>query len=259
MKLSIIIPAYNEADTIGVVLSQVAEVLPAVEKEIVIIDDCSTDGTRQWLRENLGVQTGSYRALTIDDQGNLALQPARRPGKGTISFNVLFHDVNKGKGAALQTGLAACTGDVIVIQDADLEYDPSDWGEMYDLVAERGVADVVYGSRFYGRPHRSLYFHHYMANRLISFLFNVMYNQTLTDIEVCYKMFTREVLESLSLSANDFGIEVQISSQIARARRWRIYEVGIRYYGRTYAEGKKINWTDGVKALWYLLKYRVLV
>jgi glycosyltransferase involved in cell wall biosynthesis len=259
MKLSIIIPAYNETDTIGVVLSQVAEVLPAVEKEIVIIDDCSTDGTRQWLRENLGDRSGSYRALAIDDQGNLALQPARRPGKGTISFNVLFHDVNKGKGAALQSGLAACTGDVIVIQDADLEYDPSDWGEMYDLVAERSVADVVYGSRFYGRPHRSLYFHHYMANRLISFLFNVMYNQTLTDIEVCYKMFTREVLESLSLSANDFGIEVQISSQIARARRWRIYEVGIRYYGRTYHEGKKINWKDGVKALWYLLKYRFAV
>ncbi len=259
MKLSIIIPAYNETDTIGVVLSQVAEVLPAVEKEIVIIDDCSTDGTRQWLRENLGDRTGSYRALAIDDQGNLALQPTRRPGKGTISFNVLFHDVNKGKGAALQSGLAACTGDVIVIQDADLEYDPSDWGEMYDLVAERSVADVVYGSRFYGRPHRSLYFHHYMANRLISFLFNVMYNQTLTDIEVCYKMFTREVLESLSLSANDFGIEVQISSQIARARRWRIYEVGIRYYGRTYHEGKKINWKDGVKALWYLLKYRFAV
>lgn len=217
MKLSIIIPAYNEVETIGIVLSHVVEVLPAVEKEIVIIDDCSTDGTREWLRENLGDRTGSYRALTVDDQGSLALQAARRPGKGTISFNVLFHDVNKGKGAALQSGLAACTGDVIVIQDADLEYDPSDWGEMHDLVVERGVADVVYGSRFYGRPHRSLYFHHYMANRLISFLFNLMYNQTLTDIEVCYKMFTREVLESLSLSANDFGIEIQISSQIARA------------------------------------------
>ena len=146
---------------------------------------------------------------------------------------------------------------MVVIQDADLEYDPEDWAQMLDLICRRRVADVVYGSRFYGRPHRALYFHHYMANRLISFLFNLLYNQTLSDIEVCYKMFTREVLESLSITANDFGFEVQFSAQVALARRWRIYEMGISYYGRTYDEGKKINWKDGVKALWYLLKYRL--
>jgi hypothetical protein len=127
---------------------------------------------------------------------------------------------------------------------------------MYELIAVRKVADVVYGSRFYGRPHRSLYYHHYMANRLISTIFNILYNQTLSDIEVCYKMFTREVRDSLRITCNDFGVEVQLGAQIALARRWRIYEVGIQYFGRTYDEGKKINWRDGLKALWYLVKFR---
>jgi hypothetical protein len=129
---------------------------------------------------------------------------------------------------------------------------------MFELIVDRGVADVVYGSRFYGRPHRALYFHHYLANRLISFLFNALYNQQLTDIEVCYKMFTRQVLDSLEITANDFGFEVQFSAQVSLAKRWRIYELGISYYGRTYEEGKKINWKDGVKALWYLIKYRIV-
>jgi hypothetical protein len=145
---------------------------------------------------------------------------------------------------------------VLVIQDADLEYDPDDWREMYDLIVAKKVADVVYGSRFYGKPHRSLYFHHYLANRLISLIFNILCNQTLTDIETCYKMFTREVLNSLNITSNDFGIEVQISCQIALAHKWRIYETAIHYYGRTYHEGKKINWKDGLKALWYLVRYR---
>ena len=127
---------------------------------------------------------------------------------------------------------------------------------MFDLIAQRKVADVVYGSRFYGRPHRSLHFHHYLANRLISTVFSLLYNQTLTDVQVCYKMFTRDVKDSLRITVNDFGIELQIGAQIALARRWRIYELGIQYYGRTYAEGKKINWKDGVKALWYLIKFR---
>ena len=143
-----------------------------------------------------------------------------------------------------------------MIQDADLEYDPSDWARMYDLIATRKVADVVFGSRFYGRPHRSLYFHHYLGNRLISLLFNLLFNQTLTDIESCYKMMTSSVARSLRLTANDFGIEVEIGARIARQRNLRIYEVGISYFGRTYAEGKKIIWKDGVKALWYLVKYR---
>ena len=173
-----------------------------------------------------------------------------------ISIEPHYHPQNRGKGAALRTGFAAVSGEVVVIQDADLEYDPQDWAAMYDLIAVRKVADVVYGSRFQGRAHRSLYFHHYLANRLISLLFNALYNQTLSDIETCYKMMTAEVARSLRLSANDFGAEVEISANIARQRKLRIYELGISYYGRSYDEGKKINWKDGVKALWYLLKYR---
>ena len=168
----------------------------------------------------------------------------------------LYHERNRGKGAALRTALAAVGGEVVVIQDADLEYDPQDWVSMFELIAVRRVADVVYGSRFYGRPHRSLYFHHYLGNRTISLLFNALYNQTLSDIEACYKMMTREVKESLRLSCDDFGIEIEISAQIARARKWRIYELGITYFGRSYDEGKKINWKDGLKAIWYLLKFR---
>ena len=145
----------------------------------------------------------------------------------------------------------------MVIQDADLEYDPGDWERMWPLIAERRIADVVYGSRFSGEAHRSLQYHHRTANRLISFLFSVLYNQSLDDVEVCYKMFTRDVLRSLKLTADDFGIELEISAQIARARRWRIYQVPITYYGRDYHQGKKIGWRDGIKALGYLIKYRL--
>jgi len=252
MKLTVLIPAYNERFTIGPCLVRVVAALPGVAKEIVIVDDGSRDGTREWLREQVDGLGGADAALELDADGKL------RVVSGTARFQcrVLLHERNRGKGGALQTGLAAASGDVIVIQDADLEYDPDDWVAMFDLIVGRGVADVVYGSRFYGRPHRALYFHHYMANRLISFLFNALYNQTLTDIEVCYKMFTRDVLQSLRITADDFGFEVQFSAQVALARRWRIYELGIAYYGRTYDEGKKINWKDGVKALWYLFRFR---
>jgi glycosyltransferase involved in cell wall biosynthesis len=253
MKLSVLIPCYNERQTIAACLVRVAAALPAVEKEIIVVDDCSRDGTREWLQRNLGACSGRDSTLEVDDAGDLRVVSG---GARAFEIRPLFHTENRGKGGALQTGLKAVTGDVIVIQDADLEYDPNDWAPMYDLIATRRVADVVYGSRFYGRPHRALYFHHYMANRLISFLFNALYNQTLSDIEVCYKMFTRHVLESLDITADDFGFEVQFSAQVSLARRWRIYELGISYYGRTYGEGKKINWKDGVKALWYLLKYR---
>ncbi len=252
MKLSVIIPAYNERHTIAACLVRVVASIPHVEKEIVIVDDCSRDGTREWLAEHVADLAGQDSALELDEAGN----PRQVAGTANYRFRVLNHEVNRGKGGALQTGLAAASGDVVVIQDADLEYDPMDWETMYDLIAGRRVADVVYGSRFYGRPHRALYFHHFMANRLISFIFNALYNQTLTDIEVCYKMFTREVLDTLRITANDFGFEVQFSAQVALARRWRIYEVGISYFGRTYEEGKKINWKDGVKALWYLFRYR---
>jgi glycosyltransferase involved in cell wall biosynthesis len=254
MRLSVVIPVYNERHTLGAVLVAVSRALPAVTKEIVVVDDGSSDGTREWLQANFPDGSRNGSDIEIDRNGNLAFAPS--PRAGGITVRPLYHDRNKGKGAGLQTGFAATTGDVVVIQDADLEYDPQDWTLMYDLIAIRKVADVVYGSRFYGRPHRSLFFHHYLANRLISFLFNVLFNQTLTDIETCYKMMTMEVVRSLRLSANDFGIEVEISAQIARQRRLRIYELGISHYARTYDEGKKINWKDGLKALWYVAKYR---
>jgi glycosyltransferase involved in cell wall biosynthesis len=248
--LSVLIPVYNEIASIETLLDVVQAALPGANKELVIVDDGSTDGTRQWLANTFTV---TYER---DLPGNGAPLSGKSQFTKTSAVRVIFHEHNKGKGGAIQTAMAASSGDIIVIQDADLEYDPADWQLMYELIAQRKVADVVYGSRFYGRAHRSLYYHHYLANRLISLLFNIMFNQTLTDIEVCYKMFTREVLQNLRITATDFGIEVQISAQIALARRWRIYEVGIHYFGRTYDEGKKINWKDGVKALGYLVKYR---
>jgi len=253
MLLSVVIPVYNEVHTLGAVFALVSGVLPGVAKEIVVVDDCSSDGTREWLKANFPAGARSGVSISMGADGNLEFAG----GTGAdITVRPVFHEKNKGKGGALQTGFAAVTGDVVVIQDADLEYDPNDWLAMYDLIAVRKVADVVYGSRFYGRPHRSLYYHHYLANRLISMLFNILFNQTLTDIETCYKMMTRDVLRSLKLSANDFGIEVEIGAGIALQRTLRIYELGITYYGRTYAEGKKINWKDGAKALWYVFKFR---
>jgi glycosyltransferase involved in cell wall biosynthesis len=239
MLLSVIIPVYNERATLGQVLERVGRALPAVRKEIIVVDDCSTDGTRDWLKANF--RDASSPAPT---------------GAANATVRTHYHDRNRGKGGAVASGLALATGDVIVIQDADLEYDPDDWAAMYDLIAVRKVADVVFGSRFYGQPHRSLYFHHYLGNRLISLLFNALYNQTLTDIETCYKMFSREVKDSLRITCDDFGVEVQITAQISLARKWRIYEMGIHFYARTYAEGKKINWRDGLKALWYLVRFR---
>jgi glycosyltransferase involved in cell wall biosynthesis len=252
--LSVIIPVYNECHTLGQVLAAVSRALPGVRKNIIVVDDCSTDGTREWLKANfpVGARTGSE--ISVDGTGRLDVSAPFN--QALVSIEPHYHQQNRGKGAALRTGFAVVRGDVVVIQDADLEYDPQDWATMYDLIAIRKVADVVYGSRFYGRAHRSLYFHHYLANRLISLLFNILYNQTLSDIETCYKMMTAEVARSLRLSADDFGAEVEISANIARQRKLRIYELGITYYGRSYDEGKKINWKDGVKALWYLLKFR---
>ncbi len=249
--LSVVIPVFNERETLGALLVAVGAALPGVTKELLIVDDCSTDGTRDWLRRNLPDDRAKAAGLALSPIGDLQFTPGSE-----LVIRVLYHKQNLGKGGAVRSGFAAISGKIAVIQDADLEYDPQDWGRMHGLIADRQVADVVYGSRFYGAPHRSLYYHHYLANRLISVIFNLLYNQTLTDIEVCYKMMRREVVESLSLTANDFGIEIEMSAQIARARRWRIYEMGISYYGRTYAEGKKIGWRDGVKALWYLVKYR---
>jgi glycosyltransferase involved in cell wall biosynthesis len=253
MQLSIVMPVYNERATIAQVLSMVAMSLPGVPKQLIIVDDYSQDGAREWLTERFTDKPQAVGELSLDEAGELVIRDLDDP---ELTIELVLHEHNQGKGAALRTGFARVRGDAIVIQDADLEYDPNDWTEMWTLIAERQVADVVYGSRFFGRPHRSLMFHHYLGNRLISTLFDLLYDQLLTDIEVCYKMFTREVLDSLRLSANDFGFEVQFSAQVALARRWRIYEIGISYYGRTFDEGKKINWRDGLKALWYLLRFR---
>lgn len=254
MKLTVLIPAYNERHSIAQCLVRVVRALPEVEKEIIIVDDCSTDGTGQWLQSSVAVgQVHQQCAVTLDDAGSLVVTPGPLAG---FELRVLRHASNRGKGGALQTALGAATGEVLVIQDADLEYDPDDWREMYDLIALRRVADVVYGCRFAGRTQRALQFHHYLANRVISLGFSLLYDQALRDVETCYKMFTREVKDSLRLTANDFGCEIELSAQIVRARRWRIYETAICYFGRTHAEGKKINWRDGVKALWYLVRYR---
>jgi glycosyltransferase involved in cell wall biosynthesis len=237
VKLSILIPVYNERRLLPLLLTKLSSALPDVEKEVILVDDGSTDGTREWVREML-------------DGANGPVEPFNK-----LAVRVIFHERNQGKGAAIRTAIRSATGDAMAIQDADLEYDPADLLPMWRLI-EDGHADVVYGSRFHGRPHRCLYFHHYFANRLISTLFSILYNQILSDLEVCYKMFRREVLQYLTLRSNDFGFEIEFSANIARARVLRIYEIGISYFGRTYAEGKKISWKDGLKALWYVLRFR---
>jgi glycosyltransferase involved in cell wall biosynthesis len=189
--LSVIIPVYNELQTIGRILTEVAKALPEVPKQIVIVDDRSSDGTADWLRQNVNRSVGSWRRLSLDASGGLELSADGPQNYAGISFTVLFHERNRGKGAAVRTGLTKACGDVVVIQDADLEYDPNDWSRMLPLIIERKVADVVYGSRFYGRPHRSLYFHHYLGNRLISFVFNILYDQMLSDIEGLQNVYKR--------------------------------------------------------------------
>lgn len=225
MLLSIIMPVYNESRTIDEILRRVNSL--NVEKEIIIVDDGSTDGTREKLR---------------------ALPPMD-------NLRVVFHERNMGKGAAVRTGLAVCKGDIVVIQDADLEYDPQELLELMKPIL-RGDADVVFGSRLSGgRTQRCYLFWHKVANRLLCLVLNILYNTTLTDMETCYKMFTRPVLQSLKLRSNGFDIEPEITAKIFK-RDWRVYEMPISYYGRTVKEGKKIRFKDGLIALWTLFKYR---
>lgn len=229
MKLSIVIPVFNERETVAEILDLVSGVEIGLEKELVIIDDGSSDGTRDALKA-LG-----------------AMHP---------EWKILFHEKNAGKGAALQTGFRAATGDIVIIQDADLEYDPHDYPALLGPILENR-ADVVYGSRFLGgRAHRVVFFWHYAGNRFLTMLSNMMTDLNLTDMEVCYKAFRKKVLDGIEIKEKRFGFEVEITAKVARGKKWRIYEVPISYHGRTYGEGKKITWRDGFRALWCILKYR---
>ncbi|MBT5549019.1 MAG: glycosyltransferase family 2 protein [Nitrospina sp.] len=224
VKLSIVIPVYNERDTLRTVISKVEAV--DYEKEIILIDDYSSDGTRDVLKE-------------YESRDN---------------FRVLYHERNKGKGAALQTGFSEATGDIIIIQDADLEYNPIDYGILLEPILD-GRADVVYGSRFLGGPHRVLFYWHYLGNKFLTTLSNMFTNLNLTDMETGYKVFTKKVNDALTFKCNRFGFEPEFTAKVAK-NKFRIYEVPISYSGRDYSEGKKITWKDGFAAIWYIFKFR---
>jgi glycosyltransferase involved in cell wall biosynthesis len=266
LVLSVVIPVYNERSTLPRIIRAVMLTGPSIKKEIIIVDDGSSDGTREWLVDTFPADETYVKGVGRTSQGLMAFLCSEEepPYPGSGSFDILPQPVtvvpvlqerNGGKGRALRTGFQKAKGDVIVIQDADLEYDPSEWVPMMRLM-QIGVADVVYGSRFYGKPHRALYMYHMLGNKMITYLFNVLFDQTLTDIETCYKMFRRQTLDGVKLISDDFGIEVELSAVLAGSKEWRVYETGITYYGRTYLEGKKIGWRDGLKALWYVVKFR---
>jgi len=233
-KLSIVIPAYNEGKTIHLILDKVKDVqlLGDIQKEIIIVNDCSKDDTEE---------------------------AVKRYHESNASLNIQYfkHEVNKGKGAALHTGIKLATGDVVIIQDADLEYDPQEYNILIKPIVD-GFADVVYGSRFMGgKPHRILFFWHTIGNKFLTFLSNSLSNLNLTDMETCYKVFKRDVVQSLDLKEKRFGFEPEVTAKVARIPKIRIYEVGISYYGRTYEEGKKIGWKDGFRAIYCILKYNL--
>lgn len=229
MRLSVIIPCYNELKTIGGIIDAVNNA-PYPDKEIIVVDDCSKDGTRERLKQE------------IEQSGRVSL--------------VIYHDVNKGKGAALRTGIRAATGDLVIIQDADLEYDPNEYSRLIEPILQ-GKADVVFGSRFTGGDaHRVLYYWHRLGNSFLTTLSNMFTNLDLTDMETCYKLFRREIIQQIEIEEDRFGFEPEITAKVAKAG-CRIYEVGISYHGRTYEEGKKIGWQDGVRAIYCIIKYNV--
>jgi glycosyltransferase involved in cell wall biosynthesis len=233
-KLSIIIPAYNEAVTIHHILDKIktVQLINTIEKEIIVVNDCSTDETEKAIQNYIQQNT-------------------------ELNICYVKHDVNKGKGAALHTGIAKASGEFLIIQDADLEYDPNEYNELLVPVV-KGMADVVYGSRFVGsKPHRILFFWHTVGNKFLTFLSNMFTNLNLTDMETCYKLFRSDIIKNLKLKEKRFGFEPEVTSKMARIPKIRIYEVGISYYGRTYEEGKKIGWKDGFRAIYCILKYGI--
>jgi glycosyltransferase involved in cell wall biosynthesis len=225
VKLSVVIPVFNERKTIEEILHRVQAVDVGMEKEIIVVDDSSTDGTRDLLQELASPQV-----------------------------KVLFHEKNMGKGAALQTGFAQAEGDIVLVQDADLEYDPREYLKLLEPILD-GRADVVYGSRFLGGPHRVLFFWHYLGNKMLTAFSNMLSNLNLTDMETCYKVFKKEVLQQIRLKSRRFGFEPEITVKLAKLK-CRIYEVPISYSGRLYEEGKKIGWKDGIAALFHLIRYK---
>jgi glycosyltransferase involved in cell wall biosynthesis len=227
MRLTVVIPCYNEVKTIHEIINAV-KASPVPSCEIIVVDDYSTDGTRELLQNKLHTQVDL----------------------------VIYHDRNYGKGAALRSGFAAMTGDIAIVQDADLEYDPTEYPYMIQPIID-GQADVVFGSRFIsGRPHRVVYYWHMVGNRFLTMLSNMLTNINLTDMETCYKAFRREVIQSIKIEENRFGFEPEITAKVAKMG-CRIYEVGISYYGRTYKQGKKISWKDGFQAIYCILKYNL--
>ena len=228
MKVSIVIPCYNERHTIRSIVEAV-RAAPVRDKEIIVVDDCSVDGTREILRDEI--------APLVDQ--------------------IIYHPLNQGKGAALRTGFAAARGDIVLVQDADLEYDPQEYPKLLKPILD-GKADVVFGSRFMGgEPHRVVYFWHMVGNRFLTLLSNMFTNINLTDMETCYKVFRRDVLAKIRIEENRFGFEPEITAKVAALEECRIFEVGISYYGRTYAEGKKIGWRDGFRAVYAIVRYNL--
>lgn len=233
-KLSVVIPCYNEERTIHLILDKIrqVELLNNIKKEFIVVNDCSDDKTREAI-ENYFIQ---YKEL---------------------DFKLFNHEINKGKGAAIHTGIANATGDYLVIQDADLEYNPNEFNLLLQPVVD-GFADIVFGSRFMGgNPHRILFFWHSLGNKFLTTISNIFTNLNLTDMETCYKLFRTDIIQRIKLKEKRFGFEPEVTAKVSRVKNARIYEVGISYYGRTYEEGKKIGWRDGLWAIWCILKYNI--